>query len=217
MEVQRSQLKAICETEGLKPAGFVVDKATSGGKPLAQRENGGRMLARLRKGDVVIGLKLDRVFRNAADCLTTAADLHKLGVRLFLHDLGGWISGTPEAEFRLTIFAGVAQFERRRIATRIREAKAYLRTMHRFEGGDVPFGYRKVESAIGERTRQDRLLYYIEPDPEIHSIAGELLRRGYSSRLARGEFVARGYNVSHVAIAKLFRKLRAGCAAKACG
>ncbi len=213
LEVQRGQLKAICAAEGLKPTGFVIDKATSGGKPLAQREHGGRMLARLRKGDVVIGLKLDRVFRNAADCLNTAAELHKSGVRLYLHDLGGWISGTPEAEFRLTIFAGVAQFERRRIATRIREAKAYLRTMKRFEGGDVPFGYRKVESPTGEHTRQGKPAWYVEPDAEVHAVAGDLIRRGYSSRLARGEFVARGHNVSHVAVAKLFRKLRSGCAA----
>ena len=212
LDVQRSQLKAICETERLKPSGFVIDRATSGNKPLADREHGGRMLARLRMGDVVIGLKLDRMFRNAADCLNTAADLHKRGVRLFLHDLGGWISGTPEAEFRLTIFAGVAQFERRRIATRIREAKAYLRTKDRFEGGDVPFGFRKVERPTSERTRRDTPVYYIEPQPEIQCLAGDLLRRGYSSRLARGEFVARGYNVSHVAVAKLFKKLRAGCA-----
>jgi putative DNA-invertase from lambdoid prophage Rac len=208
LAVQRSQLKAICETEGLKPTGFVIDKATSGGKPLAQRENGGRMLARLRKGDVVVGLKLDRVFRNAADCLTTAADLHKRGVRLYLHDLGGWISGTPEAEFRLTIFAGVAQFERRRIATRIREAKAYLRTIQRFEGGDVPFGYRKIESPTGEHTRQGKPTWYVEPDEEVHGLAGDLMTKGYSTRLARGVFVERGYQVSHVAVAKLFRKLR---------
>jgi putative DNA-invertase from lambdoid prophage Rac len=73
LEVQRSLLKAICEAEGLEPTGFVIDKATSGGKPLADREHGGRMLARLRKGDVVVGLKLDRMFRSAADCLTTSA------------------------------------------------------------------------------------------------------------------------------------------------
>ena len=78
--------------------------------------------------------------------------------------------------------------------------------MNRFEGGDVPFGYSKVDSPRGERTRQDGAVDYIEPDPRYMSIAGDLLRRGYSSRLARGEFVARGYNVSHVAIAKLFRK-----------
>ncbi len=64
-----------------------------------------------------------RMFRNAADCLNVAAELNKAGVRLYLHDLGGWIAGTPEAEFRLTIFAGVAQFERKRCQQRIRESQ----------------------------------------------------------------------------------------------
>ena len=213
LETQRAAIKGISQAERLLLTGFIVDKATSGGKPLADREHGGRMLARLKKGDVVIGLKLDRMFRNAADCLNVAAALNKKGVKLYLHDLGGWIAGTPEAEFRLTIFAGVAQFERKRCQQRILEAKAYLRTKNRFEGGEPPFGYRKLESPMNERTRRDAPVYYIEPDQEIHSIAGELLRRGYSSRLARGEFVARGFNVSHVAVAKLFKKLRVGCAA----
>jgi DNA invertase Pin-like site-specific DNA recombinase len=215
LETQRAAISGICEAKGRKLTGFIIDKATSGGKPLAEREHGGRMLVRLKRGDAVIGLKLDRMFRNAADCLNVAASLNKKGVRLYLHDLGGWIAGTPEAEFRLTIFAGVAQFGRKRCQQRILEAKVFLRNKNRFEGGEAPFGYRKVESPSGERTRQERPVYYIESDPEIHEVAGELLSRGYSSRLARGEFVARGYNVSHVAVAKLFKKLRAGCATQA--
>ena len=64
------------------------------------------MLRRLRRGDAVVALKLDRAVRSAVDCLNVAADLNMRGVRLYLHDLGDWIAGTPEAEFRLTIFAG---------------------------------------------------------------------------------------------------------------
>jgi putative DNA-invertase from lambdoid prophage Rac len=213
IETQRAALKGICKAEGLALTGFIVDKATSGAKPLAEREHGGRMLRRLKRGDSVVALKLDRAFRSSTDCLIVAGELNKRGARLYLHDLGGWIAGTPEAEFRLTIFAGVAQFERKRCQQRILEAKAFLRTKNRFEGGDVPFGYRKVDGPSGERTRQDRPVYFIEPDPKIHAFADDLLRRGYSSRLARGEFVAHGHNVSLVAVAKLFKKLRTGCAA----
>jgi putative DNA-invertase from lambdoid prophage Rac len=213
IETQRAALKRICEAEGLALTGFIVDKATSGAKPLAEREHGGRMLRRLKRGDAVVALKLDRAFRSSTDCLNVAANLNKRGVRLYLHDLGGWITGTPESEFRLTIFAGVAQFERKRCQQRILEAKAFLRSKSRFEGGDVPFGYRKIESSTEEHTRRDTPVYYIEPDPEIHAVARDLLSREYSSRLARGEFVARGYKVSHVAVAKLMRKLRCDTAA----
>ncbi len=60
LETQRAAIKGICQAERLLLTGFIVDKATSGAKPLADREHGGRMLARLRERvTVVIGLKLD--------------------------------------------------------------------------------------------------------------------------------------------------------------
>jgi putative DNA-invertase from lambdoid prophage Rac len=213
LSVQRAQLLSICEAERLRPGAFIADRATSGSIPLGKRTFGGRMLARLRKGDAVIGLKLDRVFRNTADCLSVAAELNRRGVRLYLHDLGGWIAGTPESEFRLTIFAGVAQFERARTAARIREAKAFLRTKDTFAGGEAPFGWRVVEPVSGEVARSGKPVRYLEPIAEIQDLARDLMQQNYSTRLARGEFVARGYNVSHVAVAGLFRKLRSSAAA----
>lgn len=210
--VQRERLLSICKAEGLQPTAFVIDKATSGSIPLAKRTFGGRMLAQLKKGDAVIGLRLDRVFRNTADCLSVAAELNRKGVKLYLHDLSGWIAGTPESEFRLTIFAGVAQFERARAAARIREAKAYLRTRSTFAGGEPPFGWRVVQSPTGEVARSAKPMRYLEPVAEIHDLARNLMRKNYSTRLARGEFVARGYNVSHVAVGGLFRRLRSGVA-----
>ena len=139
------------------------------------------------------------------------------GVRLYLHDLGGWIAGTPEAESGRRSFAGVAQFESKRCQQRILEAKAYLPTKSRLEGGEVPFGYRKVESTSGERTPRDTPVCYIQPEPEIHALARNLLLRGYSCRFARGVFVERGYVVSYVAISGLFKKLRAEAAAARVG
>lgn len=208
LSVQREQLISICKSEGVQPAAFVADKATSGSIPLGKRTFGGRMLARLKKGDAVVGLKLDRVFRNTADCLSVAAELNRRGVRLYLHDLGGWITGTPESDLRLTLFAGIAQFERARTGARISDAKAHLRSKNAFAGGEPPFGWRVVQPTTGEISRSGKPVRYLEPVADIHDLAHDLMRKSYSTRLARGEFVARGYNVSHVAVAGLFRRLR---------
>jgi putative DNA-invertase from lambdoid prophage Rac len=43
--------------------------------PLADRPEGGRLLAAVRPGDVVITSRLDRAFRSAADALMTLEEL----------------------------------------------------------------------------------------------------------------------------------------------
>ena len=60
----------------------------SGSKPLAERPEGGPLLARLGKGDVLIVAKLDRAFRNAADALATAERLKARKVDLIVADMG---------------------------------------------------------------------------------------------------------------------------------
>jgi DNA invertase Pin-like site-specific DNA recombinase len=57
--------------------------------PIAERPAGGRLFAKLKKGDIVIAPKLDRLFRSALDALQVVEDLKKRGVSLHLLDLGG--------------------------------------------------------------------------------------------------------------------------------
>ena len=57
--------------------------------PIAERPVGGRLFAKLKKGDIVIAPKLDRLFRSALDALQVVEDLKKRGVSLHLLDLGG--------------------------------------------------------------------------------------------------------------------------------
>jgi putative DNA-invertase from lambdoid prophage Rac len=52
----------------------------SGSVPVADRPKGGALFAALRKGDVVIAPKLDRLFRSALDALTVVEDMRKRGV-----------------------------------------------------------------------------------------------------------------------------------------
>lgn len=72
----------------------------------------------------------------------------------------------------------------------------------------MAFGYRKVPSAKGETTRQGAPLSYLEPVPEVHAVARDLLTKGYSSRLAAGHFAQQGHAVTHHAVNALFKRLR---------
>lgn len=201
LSVQKVRIEAICAAEGLTLVDIFVEEGVSGGRPLGTRPEGAKLLAAAKRGDTIVGLKLDRVFRSTIDALQVAAALGGRSVRLYIHDMGGYLSGTPAAELHLSMMASVATFERRRIAERISEAKASLRARGAYQGGTPPFGYRLLPSANGERAM-------LEPIEEIHAVARDLMSKRYSSRLAAGHFASLGVHVTHHAVNALFKQLR---------
>lgn len=71
LAMQEARIRAYCEMRGLELVAIVADAGVSAYKPLAEREGGRRVLAMIksRKAGAIVGLKLDRLFRNCADCL----------------------------------------------------------------------------------------------------------------------------------------------------
>jgi putative DNA-invertase from lambdoid prophage Rac len=65
------KLEARCLEQGWSLERVFVDAGVSGSTPLARRPEGGKLLAALRPGDVVIAAKMDRCFRSAFDALQT--------------------------------------------------------------------------------------------------------------------------------------------------
>ncbi len=213
LHVQCERIEAIAKAEGLTLAGVFIEPGISARIPFASRPEGSKALQTAKEGDTLIALKLDRCFRDTSDALQTVAALNEAGVRLYIADMRGYIAGDAAGELHLSMLASFATFERRRCQERIIEAKRSLKARGRYGGGDTPFGYRRMPSTSGERTRHGELAHYLEPVAQIHDLARDLLAKGYSSRLARYEFASKGYRVSHDAIAGLFRKLRAEQAA----
>jgi DNA invertase Pin-like site-specific DNA recombinase len=113
--VQRRQVEGYAHMHGLTLRGVTVEEGVSGSTPVHERPKGGPSFAKLRKGDVVIAPKLDRLFPSALDALQVVEDLRKRGVSLHLLDLGGDISGNGLSKLFLTIAAAFAEAERDRI------------------------------------------------------------------------------------------------------
>ena len=97
------------------------------GKTTEGRDGLERMLMKLRKGDEVYAVRLDRLGRSTRDLLDTAEQIKSAGATLYVGDLG-LDTSTTTGEFMLTVIAGVAQMERRimleRQAIGIEAAKA---------------------------------------------------------------------------------------------
>ena len=141
LAAQAASLRAYCEFRGLELVDVVVDAGVSAGKPLADREGGRRILDLVAAGEVaaVVSFKLDRLFRDCADCLTVTDAWDKGGVALHLVDMGGQTIDTSTAmgRFFLTVMAGAAELERNMVRDRTRTALAHLRSQGVQLGGEA--------------------------------------------------------------------------------
>jgi len=145
LDAQEATLRAYCAMRGLELAEVVVDAGVSAGKPLATRNGGAHLLDLVRRGKVgaVVVYKLDRLFRDASDCLQVTAQWDKAGVALHLVDLGGQSVDTSSAmgRFFLTIMAGAAEMERNLIRERTSAAMQHKAARREYTGGQVPYGW----------------------------------------------------------------------------
>ena len=89
LAVQQRQLEGWGMQHGKAVAAMHVEAGISGAIPFAERPEGGKLWAKLVKGDALIAAKLDRMFRSASDCLNVVETLKTLGVSLYLLDLNG--------------------------------------------------------------------------------------------------------------------------------
>jgi len=153
LDAQEATLRAYCTMRGLDVVDVAIDAGVSAGKPLADRPAGASLLRAVRTGEAgaVVALKLDRLFRSAADCLDVVAGWDKAGVALHLVDLGGQSVDTSSAmgRFFLTVMAGAAELERNLGGERTSAAKAHKASRGEFNGGRAPYGYRVVRDGNG--------------------------------------------------------------------
>ena len=151
LEAQAERIRAYAKLKGLEHVEIITDAAVSGGKPLASREGGQKLLAAIRKrrADAVIVLKLDRGFRNATDCLSTVEQWDSNGVALHILDLGGNAIDTTSAagRFMLVVLAGAAEMERNLTRERTRSAMA-VKKANGHRTGTVPYGHDLADDGV---------------------------------------------------------------------
>ena len=100
---------------------------------VARRDQLDRLLDELRRGDVVIVTKLDRLARSMRDLLEIVDCIEKAGasLRILAMNLD---TGTPTGKLMLNVLGSVAQFEREMMLERQREGIAKAKAQGKYRG-----------------------------------------------------------------------------------
>lgn len=176
LDAQAAAVRAYCTLRNLELVTLLTDPGVSAGTPLAARP-AGRELAELvttRRVGAVVAIRLDRLFRDAGDCLAVTRRWDAAGVALHLLDLGGQTLDTSSAmgRFFLTVMAGAAELERNLVRERTRLSYAHLRNAGVYHASRVPMGYLREPAVIGGKSR-----HRFVPDPETAPLIRELYER----------------------------------------
>ena len=209
LTAQAERVRAYCGMKRLELLDIIEDAGVSGGKPLADRDGGRELLdaIRKRKADAVVMLKLDRMFRNAGDCLTTVETWEKAGVALHVVDLGGNAIDTTSAagRFMLVVLAGAAEMERNLTRERTRSAMAVKRANGK-RIGTVPYGFDLAEdgSTLLPNETEQTIIVDIRAmrarGMKLAKIADSLTEQGVPTKTGRSERWA------HQAVARILAR-----------
>lgn len=165
-----------------------VDAGVSGSISLCERPAGKEMLAAVRKGDVIVAAKLDRLFRSALDALNTVKVLQEQGVEIILIDLGMEpVTASGSSKLFFSLLAVFADFERDRIRERMDDGRKAKRARFGFMGGHAPYGYHVEGSG---RTAQ---LVIDDIEQEIIKIVKEMMPQHKKPRRIMRYLASKGY------------------------
>lgn len=125
-----------------------TDAGISAAMALRNRPAGYDMWHAAQEGDIIIASKLDRIFRDSLDALHSYRDLKERKVDLVLLDMG--VDPVTQEDgigkLMFTMLSAFADWERTRIATRMRDGKTAKIRNGGHAGGEAPYGFRIVGS-----------------------------------------------------------------------
>jgi len=118
------------------------DKVTSK-KKLFDREGGKQLFDSLRKGDIIISIRLDRISRNIYETLQLIDILDKNGSEILLVDQPG-----IKNKIMLGIYAGMAEEEIKTLRSRVKEKLQYKKEKGERYSRFLPYGQALHETKM---------------------------------------------------------------------
>lgn len=190
LQAQEEAVRAYCAMRGLSLVEVAVDAGISAKMPLRDREGGERAMTLLREGGAshMVAYKLDRLFRNCAECLEVTSAWDRREIALHLVDIGGQTVDTSSAmgRFFITILAGAAEMERGLISERTKFALAAKKERGERIGGAPAYGWRIEGEALVEVPHEQEGIGLARDlraqGASLEAIGQELSKAGFPSK-----------------------------------
>ncbi|MFJ6019790.1 recombinase family protein [Nocardiopsis alba] len=173
---QQAAIGGACNALGLSLVGMASDLNVSASKVSPfDRPELGAWLRRPNAFDALVWWRLDRAVRSMADMaeLGKWARTHRKRLIFAEGPSGGAFEldmGSPVGELLMMVLAFAAQMEAQAIQERVQGARAALRTMRRWPGGQPPYGYVLIPNPDGPG-------FVLGEDPETAPVVRDLARR----------------------------------------
>ena len=178
LDDQEEKIRAYAAMRGLQVEEFFIDNGVSGTIPISERVAGGRLVERIKKGDSVIFVRIDRGFRDAGDALSTLRTWEKKGVTAHIVDLNGMSVdiSSPMGRVMVGILACFAEWQVNSIRANTRAAlRVKARRMEK-TGGNVPYGFKCVLKKEGNKTV--KMLVPFDDEQKVIDLLKELRGSG---------------------------------------
>jgi DNA invertase Pin-like site-specific DNA recombinase len=152
-ENQLAELRKYVETRGWTAQEY-LDEGVSGAKDRRPALDAMVKDARRRRFDVIVCWRLDRLGRNLKHLITLLEDFEALGVA-FVSLAEGIDATTPAGRLQMHILGAIAEFERARIAERVKLGLARVRAEGRRLGRPpVEVSSDRLATVVGLSVRQ---------------------------------------------------------------
>ncbi len=187
-DVQREAIGNYMKEHDLILAEEYAD-TVSGTASIDKRPSMAAMFNALKKGDMVIVHKRDRLARDGMLAGWIQFELKRMSVDLIFIDKTTDASNPADVLMEQMLFA-FAEYEREMIVSRIRASKKLQKSRGEYLGGSIPYGFDVVErdgikylSEIAEEQEAISIMVELRRDGFTYAaIGGELMRKGIHTR-----------------------------------
>ena len=185
MAAQAAAIKAYAKQAGVEIVETYSDDGISGAAGIENRPGLAAAIGRLRRGDVLVIAKRDRLGRDMMTTLTIERAVAKRGASIVSADGVGNGDGAADA-FMRSVMDAAAQFERDLIKARTRAAMAEKRKAGE-RIGEIPFGWKlasdgKLEEVPEEQRVLDAIRECRERGVSLRKIAEHLTALGVPTK-----------------------------------